>query len=413
MDTTDNLSPQDISPQEHNLVSFAVRLLRVAIEEYISPEILQDIHPSNDLNNVEDLERIVRKVLGSEIRTVLEIANEGSEGTAADRAFSKLREIASSLPPLPPEVVHTFFAQLDSTVPQAISLFATPDTGSARLDDGDDDAWDPMCPAHAWTEPSEDGKDGEDGDRVVDTLVCADCGAMDPCDDPCDPDLRPPIVPGVQDGFLLGQRCLVHRLPTGNAPFDRVNGFGVIRSIEPDGTCAVQMLWTDDAKHLQEVFRWPEADLRTLDPQHAIEVRTVLVVGWVYTEGLWALGLPELEVRDVPTWLSVDVTGMLVHVARFMMYAGTELRHGDTVMFKGGASFPRLIRFLRLYPIDADEAHRYEGPKDRLCLFDDPRIVQWCAECGDLAEHEWHGTPSGESGDGPVVQDDEDDEEIH
>ncbi len=94
--------------------------------------------------------------------------------------------------------------------------------------------------------------------------------------------------------------------------------------------------------------------------------------GWVHTHGMAEIGLPELEVREVPSFLAEAAARLLQTVCRYMQEPGVVVRLGETMAVSDHTRF----RFVRALPIPGEEDH-YEVERWQLA-----EIELRCDECG-------------------------------
>src|SRR5687767_9114505 len=93
--------------------------------------------------------------------------------------------------------------------------------------------------------------------------------------------------------------------------------------------------------------------------------------GWVHTHGMEELGLPELEIRDLPLFLAPDAGRLINHVSQYL-YDGKHGIDGAKPVSLGEvmaiSPFCR-FKFVKLDPIEGDEAH---FKHERWSLSDEP-----------------------------------------
>jgi hypothetical protein len=75
----------------------------------------------------------------------------------------------------------------------------------------------------------------------------------------------------------------------------------------------------------------------TIDPVQVIQVHVVAdeTSVWAHTHGLEAFGLPELEVRDAPTYLATPAGTLLNAVADYLLNSGRAVRLGEGIRVDG------------------------------------------------------------------------------
>jgi len=97
---------------------------------------------------------------------------------------------------------------------------------------------------------------------------------------------------------------------------------------------------------------------------------------WAHTHGLHELGLPELEIRDVPRFLGPAAGRLLNEVAGYLIEqqgGGRPVELGHSMRVGSAPAF----RFVQLRPVKGAECH---FRRDRWALVDDPE--QACDCCG-------------------------------
>jgi hypothetical protein len=127
-----------------------------------------------------------------------------------------------------------------------------------------------------------------------------------------------------------------------------------------------------------------------LDPRREITLHRLTegpAKGWVHTHGLAAHGKPELEIRNVPSFLAAAAAGLLNDIADYLLNdAAAPLVAGELVEW-GTVT----IRVLEAGP-DAERGYdpsHYDGCT-RLVLVDPPDAVCACDECAKRAEPRSH-----------------------
>jgi len=75
----------------------------------------------------------------------------------------------------------------------------------------------------------------------------------------------------------------------------------------------------------------------TIDPVKVIDVHIVTEETgiWAHTHGLAAYGLPELEVRDAPSYLATPAGTLLNAVADYLLNSGKTVRVGEGIRVDG------------------------------------------------------------------------------
>ena len=79
----------------------------------------------------------------------------------------------------------------------------------------------------------------------------------------------------------------------------------------------------------------------------------VIGTGWVHTHGMDELGLPELEVRDIPDFLAEDVARLLSHICKYMQTGGKPVQLGEVMETSPRTRF----RFVKPEPMSGSEDH--------------------------------------------------------
>jgi hypothetical protein len=99
--------------------------------------------------------------------------------------------------------------------------------------------------------------------------------------------------------------------------------------------------------------------------------------GWVHTHGMANLGLPELEIRHVPSFLNEGAVMLLRDICDYMLESGNAVRPDETME----TSPHTMFRFVRAKPIAGAEDH-YEA--ERLLITE----VDRACKCCKLKSHE-------------------------
>ena len=94
--------------------------------------------------------------------------------------------------------------------------------------------------------------------------------------------------------------------------------------------------------------------------------------GWVHTHGMDRLGLPELEMRDVPGFLAESAAALLEHICDYMIDSGKKVSVGETMAVSKRTTF----RFVKAEPIPGHDNH-YETERWQIV-----EVECQCAECG-------------------------------
>jgi hypothetical protein len=96
---------------------------------------------------------------------------------------------------------------------------------------------------------------------------------------------------------------------------------------------------------------------------------------WLHTHGMAERGLPELEIRGVPSYLADFAGRALRQVCEYMQEPGVEVRLGETMQIGPNS----VVRFDKLPPIAGGEDH-YEVERWAFAP-----VGMTCAECGAKA----------------------------
>jgi hypothetical protein len=94
--------------------------------------------------------------------------------------------------------------------------------------------------------------------------------------------------------------------------------------------------------------------------------------GWVHSHGMDRLGLPELEMRNVPAFLVEAAAKILRGVCNYMIESGNKVSVGETMALSERTAF----RFLKADPIPGQDNH-YETERWQIV-----EVECQCAECG-------------------------------
>ena len=84
-----------------------------------------------------------------------------------------------------------------------------------------------------------------------------------------------------------------------------------------------------------------------------MKMHHVIGTGWVHTHGMDKLGLPELEVRDVPDFLAEDAARLLRHICNYMQTGGKLVQLGEVMETSPRTRF----RFVKPEPMSGNEDH--------------------------------------------------------
>lgn len=101
-------------------------------------------------------------------------------------------------------------------------------------------------------------------------------------------------------------------------------------------------------------------------------VHHVIESGWVHTHGLDQLGLPELEIRNVPPMFAEAAARILREVSEYLQEPGVVVKSGETMAVSPHTKF----RFVTAEPISGDEDH-YDVERWELVS-----LAQVCECCG-------------------------------
>src|SRR3954469_8897153 len=93
-----------------------------------------------------------------------------------------------------------------------------------------------------------------------------------------------------------------------------------------------------------------------------VQIEHVIGTGWIHTHWNRGEGFPELEIRDVPMFLSKPAADLLNRVCDYMLRTGKRVQAGETMSSTGA-----VFRFVMPEPIPDNEDH-YEG--ERLQIVD-------------------------------------------
>jgi len=134
-----------------------------------------------------------------------------------------------------------------------------------------------------------------------------------------------------------------------------------------------------------------------VDPTDVMEIRFVFdepgnpIHGWVYTIGLAKQQLPELEIREVPTFMFAAAATILNNVADYML--NEELPIGLNETMELGSKFC-IFRFVKKPPIEGQEAFY---TNERWCLVEPGGLGSLCNECqGAMESHMCGDKPEAE-----------------
>lgn len=102
--------------------------------------------------------------------------------------------------------------------------------------------------------------------------------------------------------------------------------------------------------------------------------------GWVHTHGMADLGLPELEIRDVPLFLASPAASLINHIAQYMYDGKHGIGRAKPVKLgqRFGTGPMQIVKFVMLHPIAGGGDH-YDD--ERWALSDEP-MRDMCGMCG-------------------------------
>jgi hypothetical protein len=92
-------------------------------------------------------------------------------------------------------------------------------------------------------------------------------------------------------------------------------------------------------------------EARVQRTRELVEVHGIIDDSWVHTQGLAALGLPELEIRGVPNFLYPEAGQLLLHIADYMIHDKAQIQPGQTMRTGPGQYF----RFMKGEPPPSNE----------------------------------------------------------
>lgn len=103
---------------------------------------------------------------------------------------------------------------------------------------------------------------------------------------------------------------------------------------------------------------------RTESPSEGkVQMHWVTDQGWIHTHGMDAIGRPELEIRDCPSYLGEAAARILREVCDYMLNTGRVVKAGENM----GVSPKTVFHFVQPEPIPGSEDH-YEV--ERLLIVD-------------------------------------------
>lgn len=83
--------------------------------------------------------------------------------------------------------------------------------------------------------------------------------------------------------------------------------------------------------------------MRSSATRERVRIHWVTDSGWLHTHGMDSLGLPELEIRDVPAFLAEDAGRLLRQVCDYMADCGVRIRPGETMAISPHTRFKFVI----------------------------------------------------------------------
>ncbi|OJW13158.1 MAG: hypothetical protein BGO49_20385 [Planctomycetales bacterium 71-10] len=120
--------------------------------------------------------------------------------------------------------------------------------------------------------------------------------------------------------------------------------------------------------------------MRSSATRERVRIHWVTDSGWLHTHGMDSLGLPELEIRDVPGFLAEDAGRLLRHVCDYMADSGARIKSGETM-----ATSPRTrLKFVKPEPMPGVEDH-YTA--ERLLIVDVEPVCECCRAKPSDARH--------------------------
>lgn len=103
--------------------------------------------------------------------------------------------------------------------------------------------------------------------------------------------------------------------------------------------------------------------------------------GWIHTHGMDRFGLPELEIRNVPSYFVDAAVRVLREVCRYMNQPGVVVKIGETMATSPKTAF----RFVRAEPIPGNEDH-YQVERWQIV-----EIEPSCEACAGRNDGDDHG----------------------
>ena len=88
------------------------------------------------------------------------------------------------------------------------------------------------------------------------------------------------------------------------------------------------------------------------DIRELVELDYVMGLGWIHTHGMEKAGLPELEIRNVPSFFARPAAKLLNDVCDYMIRTGKHVQAGES-MANHGANF----KFERPEPMEGEREH--------------------------------------------------------
>lgn len=98
----------------------------------------------------------------------------------------------------------------------------------------------------------------------------------------------------------------------------------------------------------------PSSD-RQIKVQDVIQIDMVLS-GWIHTHGMENFGLPELEIRDVPSYMYGYAGDLLNKICDYMLNGSKPVEVGQTMQFGNFC----VLRLVKGEQRDQEEASHYE-----------------------------------------------------
>jgi hypothetical protein len=104
--------------------------------------------------------------------------------------------------------------------------------------------------------------------------------------------------------------------------------------------------------HKREVIEM-KSKKKCLARNNEVDIHWVTDSGWIHTHGLSDLGLPELEIRDVPGYLGEAAVSLIRRIHGYMIDNKRQIKAGETFV----ASPRTCFRLVASFPIEGHEDH--------------------------------------------------------